>query len=85
MSQKSHFIVMWIEIVESRVSPYTIVKSHDVAKDFGSSVLIGRKDMIRTFAFERCPEALDWGIVEAIVGATHADGYAVISQHLPVS
>ena len=84
MSQKLHFIVKGTEIVESRMSSDTIVKAHAVTKDFSSCQFHGSKDMIGTLAFECCPEALHGGIIMAVARATHANGNAIIQQHLLV-
>ena len=85
MSQKLHFILIRTEIVQSGVPPDAVVKAHDVAEDFGFSMLERCKDSISTFPFEGRPEALHRCIVEAVTDAAHTDGYAAISEHLLVA
>ena len=85
MSQKLHFVLMRTEIVESGVPADAIIKAHDVAEDFGFSMLERCKDAISTFALERRPEALHRRVVEAVTNAAHTDGHAAISEHLLVA
>ena len=53
----------------------SIVKGHDVSKEFSSSLSMGSKYNISTFALQGRPETLHGRIIPTITDAAHADGH----------
>ena len=58
----------------------TIVKGHDVSKEFNPGLAVGSKYDISTFALQGRPEALHGRIIPTITDTAHTDSHVGSDQ-----